>query len=94
MDRKGLFGLVCDHVVLHMAVMIQRGEHWRYATMLLQKLAEDRALPVAVNYDIGCEYQKQFFRWLRTQANTLHPNVIAAAQQLLFPLPPFHAQMH
>jgi hypothetical protein len=73
--------------------MIERGENWRLATSALKELLQDGVCPIATFYDIGCQYGKYFRRWLQSQAE-LHPDVVRVADQMLFPLPPFHVSMH
>lgn len=92
-DRKGFFGYVCDHMILHCAVMLVRGENWRAAVLLLQKMLQEGSCPAIAFYDINCKWETEFLQWLLKQ-DSLAPDVVAAARQMMLPLPPFHAAMH
>lgn len=93
-DRRGLVGVVCDHSIFLLGVIMTKGENWRYATMLLSELIASDVIPLAVFYDINCRYHPFFFKWLNARLPHLSPACQAAALLMHFPLPPFHAYMH
>lgn len=88
-----MLGIVCDHRICHSAIMMTKGENWRFATMALQSLIQQGCVPASVPYDINCRYEKYFQAWVQ-QTASLSVNQKAAAQQTLMPVPPFHANMH
>lgn len=92
-DRKGFFGCVCDHMILHLAVMLVTGENWRAAVLLIQRLLECGVCPAVILYDINCRWSAYWRKWLAAQA-TLSAEAVKAAAQTMLPLPPFHANMH
>jgi hypothetical protein len=49
--RTGLFGLVCDHMILLSDVLMTKGENWRYATMLLLLMLTNKSIPLGLFYD-------------------------------------------
>jgi Kyakuja-Dileera-Zisupton transposase len=91
--RTGLFGLVCDHMILLSAALMTKGENWWYATMLLLLMLTNKSIPLGLFYDVNCKFGGYFRRWLASQSK-LAPAVQQAAQQMYTPLPPFHAYMH
>ena len=92
-DRGGVFGMSCDHMLLHLASTLKKGETWRAPTTLVKKLLINGVCPAAVLFDINCVYGPYFLRWLAKQVG-LPESTVEAALQMQFPLPPFHVNMH
>jgi Kyakuja-Dileera-Zisupton transposase len=72
--HTGLFGLVCDHMILLSGVLMTKGENWRYATMLLLLMLTNKSIPLGLFYDVNCKFGDYFRRWLASQ-NKLAPAV-------------------
>lgn len=94
LDRRGLFGAVCDHSILLLAVFMPASESWRLGTMLIWKLLLANICPFSLLYDIACRWKDFFARWLAAKLGQLSIECRAAALAIFFPLPPFHAYMH
>ena len=43
-------------MILHQAVMLETGENWRAAALLIQKLLEHGVCPAVILYDINCRW--------------------------------------
>lgn len=92
-DLNGMFGIVCDHGIVHTIIMMDGGENWRYATASLLHIMRSNTLPAAFFYDINCRYSPHFQQYLQSQ-QSLPPAMATAAAGIHMPLPPFHAGMH
>ena len=92
-DRTGVVAHVCDHVILHRAVMLTKGENWRQATLLIKEMLVAGVCPATILYDINCRFGTYFLKWLLRQ-RCLPASTVTAAKQIMFPLPPFHVNMH
>lgn len=56
LDVKGVFGAVCSHGFVHILIIMEGGENWRFATGCLLKLSRSGSLPASFFYDIACRY--------------------------------------
>lgn len=93
LDRAALFLGVCDHSFAIIGMWVEKGEHWRLATIILEKLAEERCVPASLFYDIACRWGPHFRKWVGLRRR-LPDDAAAAALQIMTPVPPFHANMH
>lgn len=91
-DVDGSFVLSCDHGVPAVAVFMNSGENWCYATMAMTVVVENGVVPRSLEYDIVCQWGGHFLKYI---PKTEWP---AAIKRLLsgmaFPVPPFHKHMH
>jgi hypothetical protein len=96
LSERGLFGAMCSHGFFILGGIMDLGERYAFAILLLKLIAKVQKCKVQYAwYDIGCRFGPYLKRWLaELAAEGTEAEVLRCLLDTACPLPPFHELCH
>lgn len=96
LSERGLFGALCSHGFFILGAIMELGERYAFAILLLYVIAKEQQCKVEFAwYDIGCRFGPYLERYIRElEAAGLEADIISCLKDTKSPLPTWHEICH